>query len=115
MLEKFKKAFIYNFKINVILPAQELLERARSRATGSKDEILKTQIESLNSMIRSKIEQGETAITADVTPIMSLVLNEIKKEYVDKGYIVTIIGDDIKIEGLPENTKYIWISLNKKN
>ncbi len=113
MFEKFKKSFVYNFKIGVIIPAIEALKRAHFRATGSKEEILKHQIESLNSMIRNKIEQGETAITADVTPIMSLVLDDIKEKYTKENYIVVILGKDIKIEGLSNDAKYIWISWNK--
>lgn len=113
MFKDLKKALVYNFKISIILPAKELLDRSKSRITGSKEELLKHQIEALNSMFRNKIEQGETAITADVTPIMSLVLNDIKEKYEKEGYVVVIIGEDIKIEGLPEDAKYIWISLKK--
>lgn len=113
MFEKLKKSLVYNFKIGVIIPAMDLLKRSHFRMTGSWEELLKLQIESLNSMIRNKTEQGETAITADVTPIMSLFLKEIKERYSKENYLVVIIGEDIKIEGLPENAKYVWISWNK--
>lgn len=107
-LENFKNWWRYNFHPAEIISAEMAKQKTAKYAT-NKEDLLREEITSINNRIKGRIPQGESSISIEITPYLSLFIEDIKKDFIKNNYIVKIINKEVFPE-IPENISYLWIS-----